>query len=143
MYSIPLHLNKPHLTTLHVADFKTKTGNTWEQRGSFVPQANKYTMVEIEHDQTRAAAQNAACARGGGGGAEGGGGDFNFDEEAACVDPVLPCTLDAATQGLMNLIFDEDMMKQTLVSFKLDPKRLPLGALSESQLTKGEVRQSR
>ena len=65
-------------------------------------------------------------------GADGGGGDNDEDKEQ-----VLPCTLDDETQRFVRLIFDEDMFKDAMVKLKLDPAKLPLGALSVKQLERG------
>ena len=90
--------------------------------------ANKYTMVEIEHDDALAAAQNKAVM---------GGGDDDDDDSGVASAPVLPCSLDDETRVFVEKIFDEDMFKEVMSSFKLDPKKLPLGALSVKQLDRG------
>ena len=85
-------------------------------------------MVEIEHDDALAAAQNKAVM---------GGGDDDDDDSGVASAPVLPCSLDDETRVFVEKIFDEDMFKEVMSSFKLDPKKLPLGALSVKQLDRG------
>ena len=102
-------------------------GNNWEDRDAFVTKANKYTMVEIEHDDALAAAQNKAVM----------GGSDDDDDSGVVRAPVLPCSLDDETRMFVEKIFDEDMFKEVMSSFKLDPKKLPLGALSVKQLDRG------
>ena len=48
-----------------------------------------------------------------------------------------PCTLDKATKDLVDLIFNQDMFKEAMSDMNLDPAKLPLGALSQSQIRKG------
>jgi poly [ADP-ribose] polymerase len=48
-----------------------------------------------------------------------------------------PCTLHPKTKNLMEIIFDSDMFKSAMVDIKVDLKKMPLGAISSSQLDKG------
>ena len=65
----------------------------------------------------------------------GGGGDD--DDSGVASAPVLPCSLDDETRVFVEKIFDEDMFKDAMVKLKLDPAKLPLGALSVKQLERG------
>ncbi|KAG8007842.1 Poly [ADP-ribose] polymerase 3 [Nibea albiflora] len=50
---------------------------------------------------------------------------------------VKPCTLDDATQSLIELIFSNDMFKEAMECMNLDIKKMPLGKLSKMQIAKG------
>jgi len=105
--------------------FYTKTGNKWENRQNFVNKPNKYLYVELENDEDVAQAQAAA--------------------QGAIVKATVPkavytpSKLDAATQSLVSLLFDEDMFRSAMVHMNLDARKLPLGALSKRQLDKGDA----
>ncbi|KAK3103750.1 hypothetical protein FSP39_021612 [Pinctada imbricata] len=97
--------------------FSDKTKNKWENRGSFKPVPGKYTMIDMaaddEEDETDAPGASVPSG------------------------PTAACTLDKATQGLMKLIFDNDMFKDAMKSFDIDVKKMPLGKLSKTQIAKG------
>lgn len=99
--------------------FKSKTGNTWasysNDKAAFVSKTGKYDPVELEEDQDAAHAMAAVAAAG----------------------QVDPCQLDPATQALVDLIFDHDMFNSAMTRLNLDTKKLPLGALSQTQIAKG------
>lgn len=78
-------------------------------------QKGKYTLIEIDHgsdDDTEEVEKALAKIEG-----------------PVRVTKHLPCSLPEATQSLMSLIFSQDMFKQTLVSFNIDVKKMPLGKL--------------
>lgn len=95
--------------------FKDKTKNNWSDRNKFKPVPGKYTMIEMAGEAE--------------------------DEPDAPVakpsGPTSPCTLDAPTQSLIKLIFDNDMFKDAMKSFDIDVKKMPLGKLSKTQIAKG------
>ncbi|CAB9514117.1 polymerase 2 [Seminavis robusta] len=100
--------------------FRSKTANKWEDyqedKDSFQSKTGKYTVVEMEQDAAAAAA---------------------MVENVGAAKTFLPCQLDATTKELVDLIFNEDMFKSAMSQMKLDPKKLPLGALSQTQISKG------
>eukprot|EP00581_Thalassiosira_minuscula_P008897 CAMPEP_0183707052 /NCGR_PEP_ID=MMETSP0737-20130205/3729_1 /TAXON_ID=385413 /ORGANISM="Thalassiosira miniscula, Strain CCMP1093" /LENGTH=859 /DNA_ID=CAMNT_0025934623 /DNA_START=219 /DNA_END=2799 /DNA_ORIENTATION=+ len=100
--------------------FKAKSSNSWESyqedKNSFVSKKGKYTVVEMEQDDEAASAMAAASASN---------------------KPIAKSELDPDTKDLVDLIFDEDMFKSAMTDLNLDPKKLPLGALSQTQIAKG------
>eukprot|EP00584_Thalassiosira_punctigera_P015440 CAMPEP_0172575658 /NCGR_PEP_ID=MMETSP1067-20121228/137322_1 /TAXON_ID=265564 ORGANISM="Thalassiosira punctigera, Strain Tpunct2005C2" /NCGR_SAMPLE_ID=MMETSP1067 /ASSEMBLY_ACC=CAM_ASM_000444 /LENGTH=1047 /DNA_ID=CAMNT_0013368309 /DNA_START=27 /DNA_END=3169 /DNA_ORIENTATION=- len=99
--------------------FRAKSGNSWdgyrEDKDSFVSKKGKYTVVEMEQDDEAISATAAALG----------------------YKPAAKSELEHNTKDLIDLIFDEDMFKSAMTDMKLDPKKLPLGALSQAQIKKG------
>lgn len=56
---------------------------------------------------------------------------------SAAVVAVPPSKLDPLTKNFMEVIFDTDMFKSAMQEIKVDLTRMPLGALSATQLDKG------
>ena len=50
---------------------------------------------------------------------------------------VAKSKLDSKVQNLLKLIFDHDMFKAQMETFKIDTKKMPLGKLSHAQILKG------
>lgn len=89
-----------------------KTGNKWKNRKNFVKQPGLYCPVEIDHGQ-------------------------DIDElKAAKLKPGSNSTLAKAIQDLICLIFDIEAMKNAMIEFELDLKKMPLGKLSKKQVEK-------
>src|SRR5688500_6993949 len=112
------------------AKFKDKTKNAWEDRASFKPAAGRYALIEVERSVDAAKAEELEEKLKG------------IDADAAKVQKAsakkfAPCSLAPETQKFMDLIFDEDMFKGAMASFDIDVKKMPLGALSMSQVEKG------
>ncbi|KAG9407562.1 Poly [ADP-ribose] polymerase 3 [Aphanomyces cochlioides] len=62
----------------------------------------------------------------------------NFEHRIPKIgDDSVPSELPPKRQKLIEMIFDKDMFKDELVRMNLDPKRMPLGALSLKQIQKG------
>jgi len=101
-----------------MSKFRSKTGNVFGAN-EFVPKSGKYTLIEIDNDVEV---------------------DEDFQVEPA--EEVVqyeykPSKLDKKTQELMQAIFSKDMRDAALVTFNLDPKRLPLGVPSQEQIDRG------
>jgi len=100
--------------------FRAKTSNDWQDfqqdKDSFESYTGKYTVVEIEQDAAAASAMAHA---------------------ASSNKPVAASELHPTTKELIDLIFDEDMFNSAMTAMNLDPKKLPLGALSQAQIAKG------
>jgi poly [ADP-ribose] polymerase 2/3/4 len=100
--------------------FRAKSANKWEDyqhdKNSFVSKKGKYTVVEMEDDEEAVSAMTAAVGSN---------------------KPIAKSNLDADTKQLVDLIFDEDMFNSAMTAMNLDPKKLPLGALSQGQIAKG------
>uniref|UniRef100_A0A8B9EPK1 Poly [ADP-ribose] polymerase 1 n=1 Tax=Anser cygnoides TaxID=8845 RepID=A0A8B9EPK1_ANSCY len=103
--------------------FQEKTKNSWAARESFVAQPGKYTLIEV---QPGAGQELEVTVR-----ADGVAG------EKVSKRRVLPCTLDKATQDLVALIFSSDMFRDTMKTMNIDVKKMPLGKLSQQQITRG------
>ncbi|XP_066284535.1 protein mono-ADP-ribosyltransferase PARP3-like isoform X1 [Branchiostoma lanceolatum] len=105
--------------------FKDKTKNDWSKRGSFAPVTGKYTLLEMDTDDTEEDEQDTAekIAR--------------LDELDGVVRKVLPSSLNSPTQSLMKLIFDNDMFKEQMAKMEIDVRKMPLGKLSKAQIAKG------
>ena len=47
------------------------------------------------------------------------------------------CSLDKATQNLVQLVFDNDMFRDQMTKLNINTQRMPLGKLSKQQIAKG------
>ncbi|CAF1646709.1 unnamed protein product [Rotaria magnacalcarata] len=94
--------------------FFDKTGNQWDDRGSFKKVPNKLYPLEIDYGQH----------------------DNNDQIEKSLNDPNSknPTRLSQPVQDLIRLIFNVGTMEHTLLSFDIDLTKMPLGKLSRSQL---------
>jgi len=110
--------------------FRDKTKNAWEDRATFKPVSGRYSLIEIDRSVDEEKAEeieeklkgiDAAAAK----------------VQKATAKKYAPCKLDPTVQKFMNLIFDEDMFKGAMASFDIDVKKMPLGQLSKTQVTKG------
>ncbi|XP_068598888.1 protein mono-ADP-ribosyltransferase PARP3 [Brachionichthys hirsutus] len=100
--------------------FKDKTKNNWSDRLGFVSHPGKYTLIEVDGDEDAEVKVDSVDAK-----------------PVSVTRNVLPCTLDAATQKLVELIFSNDMFKEAMECMNLDIKKMPLGKLSKIQIAKG------
>ncbi|XP_061689209.1 protein mono-ADP-ribosyltransferase PARP3 isoform X2 [Syngnathoides biaculeatus] len=100
--------------------FKDKTKNNWSDRANFVSHAGKYTLIEVDGDQDAEIKVDSVDGT-----------------TVKVTKNVLPCTLNAATQELIKLIFSNDMFKEAMECMNLDVKKMPLGKLSKMQIAKG------
>ncbi|CAM4960663.1 unnamed protein product [Rotaria socialis] len=94
--------------------FFDKTGNQWDDRGSFKKIPNKLYPLEIVYGQH----------------------DDNDQIEKALNDPNSKnvSRLSQPVQDIIRLIFNVGTMEQTLLSFDIDLTKMPLGKLSHNQL---------
>jgi len=106
--------------------FKDKTGNKWSERHDFQAQANKYTLIEIDHSAEEEIANKIAQLN-----------EKEGNPTKVSKTVVKPSKLASETQELMKLIFDENMFKHAMEEFNIDVKKMPLGAISKSQIAKG------
>ena len=90
--------------------FMEKTGNDWRDRQNFQKRAN---MMEYQHQDYQAAAAKSSVEAG------------------------SKSTLDAPVQDLVRLIFDEDMLKQSMKEMEIDLTKMPLGAISKRAISEG------
>ncbi|KAM3622029.1 uncharacterized protein V6R79_019373 [Siganus canaliculatus] len=100
--------------------FKDKTKNNWSDRDNFVTHAGKYTMIEVDGEQDAEIKVDTVDGKG-----------------VKVTKNILPCSLNAATEKLIELIFSNDMFKEAMECMNLDIKKMPLGKLSKLQIAKG------
>jgi len=109
-----------------IAEFKRifaeKTGNAWSDRGpdAFEQRPGKFAIMELGISSA-AAAQNAA--------EEGGGGKKKKGGKASALPPQV--------SSLIELIFDVEVMKKSMMEMEIDLDKMPLGALSRKQIERG------
>lgn len=113
------------------AKFKDKSSNAWANRKNFVAKAGKYALIEI--DRSAEAAQKSAEVE---------EKLKAIDKSAAVVQQKVqkktaPSKLHPRVENFMSLIFDHDMFKGAMASFDIDVKKMPLGQLSKTQISKG------
>ena len=96
--------------------FYDKTQNSWSARAAFVKHAKCYHYAAA-HYQTAAAKSNVLAGS--------------------------KSKLQAPVQDLINLIYDEDMLKQSMKEMEIDLTKMPLGAISKRAISDafGELRQ--
>merc|ERR1712071_743559 len=99
--------------------FKSKSGNAWDDRDNFESETGKYSIVEMEMEENEVITKTSGK---------------NISPSPV---PTLPSALDSTTKSLVDLIFDEDMFKSAMSELNIDTQKLPLGALSKSQIAKG------
>lgn len=89
--------------------FKTKTGNTWGDK-DFIKKTGKYFMTEVQYEVDA---------------------DEIKDDEH---EKTNISKLDDRTKFLMELFTNKETMEKTLVSLSINPKKMPLGKISKTQL---------
>ena len=94
--------------------FKTKTGNNWFSRDNFVRKPNKYYLTEKHIPMD----------------------DKEIVKEENVTDDI---NLNPKVISFLKLVTNVDMLNKTLVSLNIDPKKMPLGAISSSQLDKADT----
>eukprot|EP00741_Cyanophora_paradoxa_P011121 tig00020553_g10742.t1 len=87
--------------------FQEKTKNEWKNRSSFCKKSGAYNWLDVITVPEAAAAESLAPAL--------------LLQERSRLDPRV--------QELVRMIFDKDMLSQTMVELKLDTQKLPLGNL--------------
>lgn len=101
--------------------FRDKTKNSWAERDHFVAHPGKYTLIEVHGEDE---GQEAVVKVDGG-------------PVKTVGQRVRPCSLDTATQKLIDNIFSKDMFNNAMASMNLDVKKMPLGKLSKQQIARG------
>ncbi|KAL0276840.1 UNVERIFIED_CONTAM: hypothetical protein PYX00_004320 [Menopon gallinae] len=90
--------------------FEEKTGNDWNSRDHFVKVPGKMMMLEVNCHEEKS------------------------KELMKPAREVSPSVLHLAIQNLINLIFDIDAMRKTMLEFELDLVKMPLGKISQKQI---------
>eukprot|EP00698_Gefionella_okellyi_P015443 TRINITY_DN4356_c0_g4_i1.p1 TRINITY_DN4356_c0_g4~~TRINITY_DN4356_c0_g4_i1.p1 ORF type:complete len:688 (+),score=193.99 TRINITY_DN4356_c0_g4_i1:102-2165(+) len=103
--------------------FYDKTKNQWANRASFKKQSGLYELVEMDYGA--------------------GGDDDEADNAPAAAErrerrpESNESRLPKRVQDLIKLIADIRMMENTMKEFEIDMKKMPLGKISKTQITKG------
>eukprot|EP01124_Arcella_intermedia_P000047 TRINITY_DN10024_c0_g1_i1.p1 TRINITY_DN10024_c0_g1~~TRINITY_DN10024_c0_g1_i1.p1 ORF type:complete len:933 (-),score=279.47 TRINITY_DN10024_c0_g1_i1:19-2601(-) len=92
-----------------------KTGNEWEDRDDFKKKANKFFPIEIDYSNQDDDPLKKAR--------------MTIDDKAS--------KLDKRVQNLVSLIFNLDLMEESLIAMEIDLKKMPLGKLSKQHIQKG------
>ncbi|KAF7260628.1 hypothetical protein EG68_01787 [Paragonimus skrjabini miyazakii] len=87
-----------------------KTGNEWKDRKNFQKKPNKFYEMELDYADVEEKSQKLG------------------------LDHSIPSKLDTSLQQLIQFICDIESMKQTMIEFELDLRKMPLGKLSKRQL---------
>lgn len=97
--------------------FRSKTGNRWRDRTSFIKKDKKYFLSNIGYEEKLE--------------------EIELDEEKkdSCE---IKSELDNRIQEVIKLISDLKMMNNALVELDIDTKKMPLGKLRQSQIEKAE-----
>jgi predicted DNA-binding WGR domain protein len=93
------------------AQFKTKTGNNWDNTDNFIPKKGKYFMTKIVYDEI----------------------DNLKIDDTKQIQPD-PSLLDNRIQIFIKYISDINMINNTLVKLNFDVKKIPLGKINNSQI---------
>lgn len=106
--------SQPEGITAFEKQFRTKTGNVWGTN-NFVKKAGKYFMSDVSYED-------------------------EFKNIPNTVLKIPDSKLPERVQNLIKMLSDVNMMQNSLVSLDIDPKKMPLGKIKQSQLDKaGEV----
>ncbi|KAI8821830.1 poly polymerase catalytic domain-containing protein [Fimicolochytrium jonesii] len=103
--------------------FRDKTKNDWDDRAEFVKHPGKYFLLErdygddLEDNKESKASEDGDAVK----------------EEVKVPDSKLP----SRVQDLISLIFNVEMMTQSMVEIGYDAKKLPLGKLTKTNIKKG------
>lgn len=96
--------------------FRSKTGNNWRTRNTnFVKKDKKYFLSDVAYETT----QDVLTIK-----------KDNVD---------IKSNLDLRVQNLMSLISDVETMNKTLIQLDINPKKMPLGKISNEQLQKAKL----
>ncbi|CAK1553493.1 unnamed protein product [Leptosia nina] len=97
--------------------YMEKTQNPWEMRDDFMKMPEAYYPIEVDYgdgDGDKAKSKGKS--------------KMKVDKNSSLALPV---------QNLVQMIFDIDTMKRTLLEFELDTEKMPLGKLSKKQIKSG------
>ena len=109
--------------------FYEKTKNQWANRANFKPVKGKYDLIEMDHGNDDEEEEEEKDIEG----------ELEKKRQARNTTSTTPSSskLDARVQELIKLIFDLTMFEQTLMSYDIDVKKMPLGRISKNQIAKG------
>jgi hypothetical protein len=96
------------------ARFYEKTGSTWANRDSIVPQPGKYDYIAMKYVDDA----------------------LNSKEIVEIEQPIKKAIMDSDTENLIKLIWDPEVFKNAMEEVRIDSKRMPLGKISKKQIDK-------
>ncbi|KAJ4418422.1 hypothetical protein N0V85_001441 [Neurospora sp. IMI 360204] len=102
--------------------FKDKSGLLWSNRGDD-PKPKKYAFIEVNYKEESDDEDEAE------------GGAATKEEKDDWEPP--KCTLNPSVAKLMELIFNQQLMNNTMAALKYDRNKLPLGKLSKATIMRG------
>jgi poly [ADP-ribose] polymerase len=103
--------------------FKKKTGYSWDQRALSKPTMGKYAMLEKDYESTSTKKSLASIK--------------TNQSKSGESQQTQQSKLDPKLQTLISLIFDQDMMAESMKEFNYDESQLPLGKLTKNHIKKG------
>ena len=108
--------------------FRDKTGNAWNARDQFQSKKGKYDLIQrkIEHNVPNTVSKVVATQQ-----------KTAIPKSITQQMVIPPSRLPVATQDLIRTILDKEMFRITMQSMNLDIARMPLGELSDLQISKG------
>lgn len=98
------------------ARFYEKTGDTWANRDSIVPQQGKYDYIAMKY------LDDAIVPLG--------------NTDVVETKPARKVLMDADTENLIKLIWDPEVFKSAMEEVRIDSRRMPLGKISKKQIDK-------
>lgn len=125
--------------------FKAKTGNLWNNRlTNFVRKNGKYYMTEVTYETNNGNDNDNEKNSDNKDNAEVANNNDNSSTSKTIQQP--KAVINERVQYLLSLISDVETMNRSLVELKVDPKKMPLGKISNEQLDKArgflqEIRQ--
>jgi len=108
--------------------FRDKTQNNWDERASFAKVPGKYHLLEMDYSEAANKLPTSPIRI-----------PTSSSSSSNDVEATQSSKLPNETQELISLIFDKQMMKDSMSFLQVDTTRLPLGALTKSQIQKGEA----
>src|SRR5271154_3808709 len=98
--------------------FRSKTGNSWEERDDFVKKDKKYYLAEIECVEMSSDESDAS----------------GVGSEDSAIQTKLE--LDDRIIDFLKLISNTVYMNNTLIQLEIDTEKMPLGKISQTQIDK-------
>ena len=111
--------------------YKDKTGNKWDDRDSFVAKSNKYTLIEINYEDSDDDDNEGEGLPGVGARRQ------SKDSIESSASSEVVSKLPKPVANLMSFIFDQNYFNSTLADLNYDPEKMPLGKLSKKTLLQG------
>jgi predicted DNA-binding WGR domain protein len=92
--------------------FKLKTGNNWSDKKNFVKKSGKYFLSDVSYEEELK----------------------NIEDDSTKNTNIPVSKLPTKVYDLIKMISDVDMMTNALIDLKIDPKKMPLGKITKSQI---------